>query len=989
MADKQTREQLLQEYSEKLEQGIQDIFTSGRFAEYLKTISHFHHYSMRNTALIFMQNPNATRVAGFNKWRDEFERFPQKGEKSIKIFAPAPITVQKEMDKLDEDGKPVLDEQGQPVKEMRNIKIPQYKVVSVFDVGQTYGKPLPQLSETLEGNVQHYDLLIQALEDTSPYPVIYEQMDEDTDGFFDRETIDFHIREGMSQPQTVLANVHERSHGELHRTAPENETPEQRQARRNREEVEAESISYTVCQYFGIETGANSFGYIASWSKDKELSELQASLETIKKTASRMIDSIEARFNELKKEHGIEQDVIEAETVRVVPTEQFALAFAADYYNYMAIQNFTRDLPRFGMDEPEIVVADIAKGIVDGSGIADIRDSIQSRLVKFDELGIDDEDAAVTAADEMNADGETLLRRLHGLGKVEYIVPAQTATESNYNYVEKLKSYIDIQWENDHISDADREILIDNVKTMDAKMLDIIGSYDPDIPYGFESDTIDSIIDETLAQAQEQTIPASEKQYELNYAPMGNGLTVWNRLEEKDGDYVTVAHIAPDRAVTYYDLNMPEAVRAQIEDIARTSNATISATQDAPVFSTPPTLNIELPDPTITAAEMNDYGYLYDGMLPLQTDRALELFNQGHTVYMLRTNDAEAMVMELAEIEEHDGIFGIEKEEWAAIRELEATQKENPSVGRLEYLDEKGNVAESVGYTNEQAFIKKVREEDYHGAAFNIVVYRDGTGNRVNTDSFVNDINPTRTLQFITAPRPNESHIKTAEMSTEQNYNMIDGIPNNTTADKVEIHSACNSNYKGMIAFVAADDNVYLGKEENYHNISSFVLPWHKPNQEYGDAASYYDNSDNSLVFITDNKDIYSFLYDTGWVLSQEQMMKEGYFTPETYGEWAALSAGVLAQFEQTREILFNGQPFQPPNHAPTMTELEADVAAGKSVSLMDVVNAQKNEKKTDAPGKKTSLLGRLEQGKKEVAQKAETTQKDTQTRKPGNLEVD
>lgn len=408
MADtnKKTQNELIKEYADKLEQGIQDIFTSGRYEEYLRTMSRFHRYSMRNTALIFMQYPDAKRVAGFNKWRDEFERFPRKGEKSIKIFAPSSFTVQKEMDKLDENGNPELDENGQPVKEIVDVKIPSFKVVSVFDVGQTYGKPIPELSESLTGEVQHYDLLRQALEETAPYPVVYERMDESIDGFMDMENPGIHIREGMSQPQTILAHIHERSHGELHKTAPENETPDERRARRNREEVEAESISYTVCQYFGIETGANSFGYIAGWSKDKELSELKASLETIKQTASRMIDSIETRFNQLKKEHGIEQTVVEAEAVQVTPNEQEARA--------------------------------------------------------------------------------------------------------------------------------------------------------------------------------------PEKQYELDYGHMGNGLTVWNRLEERDGDYVTVAHIAPDRTVTYYDPDMPEDVRAQIERTAQTVDMTVSATQDAPVFTAPP-----------------------------------------------------------------------------------------------------------------------------------------------------------------------------------------------------------------------------------------------------------------------------------------------------------------------------------------------------------------------------------------------------------------
>jgi antirestriction protein ArdC len=499
--DKKTHEQLMQEYADKLEQGIKEIFTSGRYEEYLRTMSRFHRYSMRNTALIFLQKPDATQVAGFNKWRDEFERFPRKGEKAIKIFAPSSFTVKKEMEKIGEDGKPVLDENGQPVTEVVNVKIPSFKVVSVFDAAQTYGKPLPQLSQTLTGEVQHYDLLRQALEETAPYPVVYEQLDSGTDGYFHIENQNIHIREGMSQPQTVLALIHERSHGELHGNIPENETPEQRAARRNREEVEAESISYTVCQYFGIETGANSFGYIATWSADKELSELQASLETIKKTASNMITSIETRFEELKKEHGIEDIVVEAEAVREKPNEQDARAFAADYVNYMTARNIAHELPPFGVNTSDHLIADITREIMDGSGIGDIRSTLEHSFTTYGESWIVNHSETVTAGD--------LFRRLRGFEQTS--TPEQTAEA-----------------------------------------------------------------------------PAPEKQYELGYGHMGNGLTVWNRLEERDGDYVTVAHIAPDRTVTFYDNDMPEDVRARIEQTAQTSDMNVSATQDAKVFTTPP-----------------------------------------------------------------------------------------------------------------------------------------------------------------------------------------------------------------------------------------------------------------------------------------------------------------------------------------------------------------------------------------------------------------
>lgn len=315
MADYDKNKDRLKEITDSIEQGIKDLFQSDKYMEYLRTMSRFHHYSLNNTVLIAMQKPDATLVAGFNKWRDQFERNVRRGEKGIKIIAPTPFKKKIEQEKLDPDTHaPVLNPDGSIVMEEKEIKIPMYKVVSVFDVSQTEGKPLPQLASNLTGNVQQYEVFMEALRRSSPVPIGFERIADNSDGYFSLTDQRIAIREGMSEVQTVSAAIHEIAHSKLHNreqaqlaAAQGDETAEPPKSKdRRTEEVEAESISFAVCAYYGISTGENSFGYIASWSKDKELLELRASLETINKTASGFISDIDRNFAEIAKERGID-----------------------------------------------------------------------------------------------------------------------------------------------------------------------------------------------------------------------------------------------------------------------------------------------------------------------------------------------------------------------------------------------------------------------------------------------------------------------------------------------------------------------------------------------------------------------------------------------------------------------------------------------------------------------------------------------------------
>lgn len=404
--EKQTNKERLKDITDSIERGIEDLFQSDKYAQYLRTMSRFHKYSVNNTMLIYMQKPDATLVAGFNKWRDQFERNVMKGEKGIKIIAPTPFKKKIEQEKRDPDTNlPMLDSDGKVIIEEKEIKIPMFKPVTVFDVSQTDGKPLPQLASDLSGNVQNYEVFMEALRRSAPVPIEIKPIADKADGYFSLDNQKITIREGMSEVQTVSATVHEIAHSKLHNqkkieepkdaqkyqevelfdipalfsngrislsdlpeglyrydlrgsdydpgmpiTVEQNvavnhagaiitakpldlgedgrlyltedeglnfvggEISMQRffnehQKDRNTEEVEAESISYAVCAYYGIATGENSFGYIATWSKDKELKELRTSLETINKTSSELITDIDRNYAEIMKERETEKSI--------------------------------------------------------------------------------------------------------------------------------------------------------------------------------------------------------------------------------------------------------------------------------------------------------------------------------------------------------------------------------------------------------------------------------------------------------------------------------------------------------------------------------------------------------------------------------------------------------------------------------------------------------------------------------------------------------
>ena len=418
MAEKQTNKERLKDITDSIETGIKELFESDKYRQYLATMSRFHRYSVNNTMLIYMQRPDATHVAGFNKWRDQFGRSVKKGEKGIKIIAPTPFKKKIEQQKLDPDTKlPLRDENGDIITEEKTVQIPMYKPVVVFDVQQTAGKPLPKLAANLTGDVQNYGVFMEALRRSAPVPIFFEKLAENMDGYFSVDKQRIVLREGMSEVQTVCAAVHEIAHSRLHNkdeigekyqvvelfgkpalfsngridrdklpeglyvydlrgsdydpgmpvtleshvtvnhaasviTAAPIELPEQgflylgedglnftggeqtvkefwhaqypEKAKLSRaaEEIQAESISFAVCAYYGIETGENSFGYLATWAKDRELTELRASLETINRTSSSLITDIDRHYAEICKERGLDK---ETESLAAQPVQEIAV----------------------------------------------------------------------------------------------------------------------------------------------------------------------------------------------------------------------------------------------------------------------------------------------------------------------------------------------------------------------------------------------------------------------------------------------------------------------------------------------------------------------------------------------------------------------------------------------------------------------------------------------------------------------------------------
>jgi len=331
----QLRRDKVKEITDKLETGIKELFSSEKYVTWLNTMSKFHEYSLNNTILIAMQKPDATMVAGYTQWQKDFERNVNKGEKAIRILAWNPYKEKVERDKIDpETHEPIKDENGKTVKETVEVQRPSFKVVNVFDVSQTDGKELPVLATELQGKVKNFQDFFEALKRTCPVPIAFEDIKTGAKGYFHQTENRIAIKEGMSEIQTIKTAIHEMAHQKLHSVQQEKDQSyaEKQQQTRSEKEVEAESVAYTVCQHFGIDTSDYSFGYVAGWAQGKELAEIKDSLLTIRRAAASMIDDIEDHMKEIHLEHVANMSIDEAAELLADRLDTFA--YDTDPYSY-------------------------------------------------------------------------------------------------------------------------------------------------------------------------------------------------------------------------------------------------------------------------------------------------------------------------------------------------------------------------------------------------------------------------------------------------------------------------------------------------------------------------------------------------------------------------------------------------------------------------------------------------------------------------------
>mgnify|MGYP002583963485 CR=1 FL=1 len=757
--NKPTNRERLREITDGIEQGIKELFESEKYMRYLSVMSRFHRYSVNNTMLIYMQKPDATLVAGYNKWKDQFERHVKKGEHGITIIAPTPYKKKIEEQKLDPDTKaPILDKDGKIITEEKEIEIPMFRPVKVFDVSQTDGKPLPELASSLSGNVPNYEVFMEALRRSAPVPITFEAMAADTDGYFSADHQKIAIRQGMSEVQTVSATVHEIAHSKLHNqkkiqiandeqyqeielfdkpglfsngrivrdNLPEGvycydlrgsdydpgepvcveervvvnhagsvlltdplelaengrlmlteeeglnfvggfstlaQFLQEQKKDRHTEEVEAESISYAVCKYFGIETGENSFGYIASWSQGKELKELRASLETINKTSGTLISDIERHYKEICKERGIDPNA---------------------------------------KKEPEMAVLDAEA-------------NQQEALFLIDDA-----------------------------------------------------TYLHIQ-------------------------------------------PCDSGWDYTLYDA------ASMKELDggqLDMPELSRMKAVLQICDDNDLDSTSLRH-APLSMIETLQEAAYQQMQAEVGQMAASSQLPEAQEQALDEYPTP--------DEQVSTPDMQKYGYSYDGMLPVTRERALELDAAGLTVYVLHEDNTESMVFDPQEIMDHGGLFGVDHEEWEkspqfhekvmerqehqqereqaflsqnrncfAIYQVSRNDPQNVrfmnldwleshdvSVDRSNYdliytapLSESGTVPEQLEKLYQQFNLEK--PVDFHSPSMSVsdivAIKQDGKVSCHYCDS----VGFTQIPGFLP-----ENPLKNAEMALEDDYGMIDGIINN------------------------------------------------------------------------------------------------------------------------------------------------------------------------------------------------------------------
>ena len=657
MAESKTEKQKVQEITEKLEQGIKELFESEKYKTYLNTMSKFHNYSFNNTMLIAMQKPDATLVAGFKAWQKNFDRHVKKGEKGIRILAPAPYKIKEERDKIDPVTQELLlDKNGNPQKEEVEITIPAFRAVSVFDLSQTDGKPIPELTaKELLSDVEGYQDMIRAVEAISPVPIELEEIAGDSKGYYDREAKRIAVQENMSEGQTLKTMIHEVAHSKLH--SKEVEQDEQMKKDRNTKEVEAESIAYTVCQHFGVDTSDYSFGYIAGWSSGRDTKELRASIDTIRRTASELITGIEEQLQDLQRNREVSQEQTKESILLIQNTDlsEFSL------------------LDVYGMDRPELMQA--LSEMTDDDKLS-IQAYLESRGAWTTEIG--NQDSREYGEYHLDVRYNTDTDELIDMKERKAVYDKAMEPINADDVVVKFASIFESEWEVLKITN----MLRDDV----GKMLKDMASLD-------EKEWDGNYLSYMEKQGAEITLLASSSK-ELN----GNMPDFWDYEYDFDAGLTDaeelsvmqqaehiinrVEHGQPafsdderNLIVNYaYKLSNVEKTRELAEHIYAQE---VDGNQDVALAMIDAQAEIDaLPDSMVGISEMQEYGYTWIEMLPLTQERALELFDHDLPVYLLHTDGSESTVADRKQILEHDGMCGIEKGDWQNERKLLMMQEE-------------------------------------------------------------------------------------------------------------------------------------------------------------------------------------------------------------------------------------------------------------------------------------------------------------------------
>ena len=651
-------EKQLKEISERLEQGVKEIFTSERYTEYLNTMSKFHNYSFNNTLLITMQKPEATLVAGYQAWQKKFNRHVKRGEKGIQIIAPTPVREKQEIEKIDPDTQePIIGEDGQPETEIVEMIIPRFRVATVFDVSQTEGEPIAELEvPELTGSVQFYDTFMQALQSVSPVPIRMMNVEGDAKGYYHQTEKYIAIKEDMSNVQTMKTGVHEVSHALLH----DREVMDAEGILKDRttKEVEAESIAYIVCNHFGLDTSEYSFTYIASWCESRDMKALKASMDTIRKTSSEVVENIEAQMHELEMERPI-RDTFHKEDLILHLSGNMGSEFT-----YNLIENMSREQLEQNVEE---YVSLLESGEIEEN---------EKPLESF----LEEKGAAVTPLYDSSGHGENYPIDFYD---VEYDADTGVTSFSDLSPKEQAEMIVQkAEFPRNIFSEEEKAFVNEYAETFPGQVerlndlvWDMRESYD---------EAGSKLVYEVI-QAARANFPAKEPeiaeetamQYAHRLIETAEAANTGNFTDSQRNLIVNFAYKMDDKDEVLGLVNrMMTAIRRPGSEYTRSLMNETQAQID------------NFPDGMIGFTEMHEAGIRLEHMYPLEKNRAVELYREGAEVFLLHGNpdNPEQAGQILAETENailgHDGIFGITETEWEVHKEREA------AIARQEKLEQ-------------------------------------------------------------------------------------------------------------------------------------------------------------------------------------------------------------------------------------------------------------------------------------------------------------